>query len=246
MSVVSLARAEQGLKGVVGWNEESGSVDQKFSSNVEEDQEEVQSAQTKDHVGLWNGSLPLEVVQGWVLGQLSQQPVSTMRRCCYIELLLAATGKKPLPPCRAARAGGWLEQRTSVLLCATEGIRSNCLPRSWKLIVVVVMSCARCCYCLSGPRRIGECTGCVLRVESRGLYDGRARRWWEALRGELQGCSGNDAEAWQFQPGITSMLAAGGVSVDGSLKLKVPGWRLSKCQVSCTVAVYARLTSTTS
>lgn len=43
LSVINLACAEQSLERVVTGNDESGNVDEEFSSNVEEDEEEVKA-----------------------------------------------------------------------------------------------------------------------------------------------------------------------------------------------------------
>lgn len=68
LSVVSSARGEEGLQGVVAGKEETGKVDKEFASNIEEDQEEVDTDETQDHVDLGDGSLALQVVQDRVLG----------------------------------------------------------------------------------------------------------------------------------------------------------------------------------
>jgi len=70
LSVVSLADREQCFQGVVAWNDESGDVRKKLTSDVEEDEEEVECAQSEKGVNLGNRSLLLKVVQAWVLGKL--------------------------------------------------------------------------------------------------------------------------------------------------------------------------------
>ena len=70
MGVVSLRCAEQSLKGVVSRDDEASSVDQELASDVEEDESEVKSTDTKDEVHLWHRSLLLELVEGRILGQL--------------------------------------------------------------------------------------------------------------------------------------------------------------------------------
>jgi len=70
LSVINPAGTEQSAHGVVGRNDEAGSVHKELSSDVEEDQEEVQSTKAKDHVDLGHGSLLLEVVESIILRQL--------------------------------------------------------------------------------------------------------------------------------------------------------------------------------
>jgi len=70
LGVIGLASAEEGLKGVVGRDDEAGGVDKELSSNVEEDQEEVQGAEAEDDVDLGHIGLLLELLQLRVLGQL--------------------------------------------------------------------------------------------------------------------------------------------------------------------------------
>lgn len=70
VGVIGLARGEQSLERVVSWDDETSQVDEELSGNVEEDQEEVEGAETQDGVDLGNGALLLKVFEGRVLGQL--------------------------------------------------------------------------------------------------------------------------------------------------------------------------------
>lgn len=70
VGVIGLAGGEESLERVVAGDDETSEVDEELSSNVEEDQEEVESAETQDGVDLGDGGLLLEVVEGRVLGQL--------------------------------------------------------------------------------------------------------------------------------------------------------------------------------
>jgi hypothetical protein len=70
LGVIGLASAEEGLKGVVGRDDEAGGVDEELSSNVEEDQEEVQGTEAEDDVDLGHIGLLLKLLQLRVLGQL--------------------------------------------------------------------------------------------------------------------------------------------------------------------------------
>jgi hypothetical protein len=49
LGVIGLASAEEGLEGVVGRDDEAGGVDEELSSDVEEDQEEVQGTEAWEH-----------------------------------------------------------------------------------------------------------------------------------------------------------------------------------------------------
>lgn len=76
LSVVDLARGEQGLQRVVAGNDEASNIDKELSSNVEEDEEEIETGKAEDHVDLGDGGLLLKVVEGGVLGQLEHHIVS--------------------------------------------------------------------------------------------------------------------------------------------------------------------------
>ena len=67
---------EERLKRVVGRQREASSVDEKLSGDVEEDEDEVESAETEDDVDLRDGRLLLEVGEGWVFGELPGKKVS--------------------------------------------------------------------------------------------------------------------------------------------------------------------------
>ena len=76
LSVVNLACREEGVQRVVTRDDESGNVDKELSSNVEEDEEEVEAGKTEDHVYLGHGGLLLKVVEGGVFGQLEDNTIS--------------------------------------------------------------------------------------------------------------------------------------------------------------------------
>jgi len=76
LSVIRGTRSEEGLKGVVAGEKETGEVGEELASNVEEDEEEVDSDQTKDGVDLGDRGLTLKVVEDGVLGELSHRNVS--------------------------------------------------------------------------------------------------------------------------------------------------------------------------
>lgn len=70
LSVINLAGAKQGVQRVVAGDDKASNVDKELASNVEEDEEEVQAGETQDGVGLGDGGLLLEVVEGGVLAKL--------------------------------------------------------------------------------------------------------------------------------------------------------------------------------
>lgn len=76
LSVIRLSSCEKGVEGVVGGEDEASQVDKQLAGDVEEDQEGVDSSQTKDDVHLGDGSLALEVVEDRVLGELYRDLVS--------------------------------------------------------------------------------------------------------------------------------------------------------------------------
>lgn len=70
LSVIVLVLGEQGTEGVVSGDDEASQVGQELTTEVEDDEEEVEGSKTDDGVGLGDTSASLEVVQGGVLGQL--------------------------------------------------------------------------------------------------------------------------------------------------------------------------------
>jgi hypothetical protein len=72
LCVVDLACAEQGVERVVAGNDEAGNVDEEGAADVEEDQEEVDANKAENGVDLGDRRLPLQVVEGGVLGQLER------------------------------------------------------------------------------------------------------------------------------------------------------------------------------
>lgn len=81
LGVIRAARGEEGLERVVAGQEETGKVDEELASDVEEDQEEVNSDQAKDGVDLGDGGLSLQVVEHRVLGQLLEKYQSDKSSC---------------------------------------------------------------------------------------------------------------------------------------------------------------------
>jgi hypothetical protein len=76
LSVVDLGSGEQSVQRVVTGDDESSNVDKELASDVEEDEEEIEASEAEDGVGLRDGGLLLEVVEGGVLGKLENTAVS--------------------------------------------------------------------------------------------------------------------------------------------------------------------------
>ncbi len=70
LRIVILGIGEEGSEGVVSGNDEAGKVGEELATEVEDDEEEVKGADTDDGIGLGNADLPLQVVEGGILGQL--------------------------------------------------------------------------------------------------------------------------------------------------------------------------------
>jgi hypothetical protein len=70
LRIIRLAGREDGLHGPVGREHEASGVDEELAGDVEEDEEEVEGAETEHDVDLGDGGLRFEVVERWVLGEL--------------------------------------------------------------------------------------------------------------------------------------------------------------------------------
>lgn len=58
------------MKRVITRNQETGKVNQKLASNVEEDEEKVDPDKAEDGVDLGDGGLSFEIVEEGVFGEL--------------------------------------------------------------------------------------------------------------------------------------------------------------------------------
>jgi len=70
LSIIRLARTEECLERVVARNDKAGSIDEELSSDVEEDEEEIDSDEAEEGIDLGHAGLLLEVVEQRILGQL--------------------------------------------------------------------------------------------------------------------------------------------------------------------------------
>lgn len=71
LGIIRRARSEESIQGVVSRDEEARDVGQELTTQVEDDQEQVESTQADDGVGLRNTGGSLEVGDARVLGELS-------------------------------------------------------------------------------------------------------------------------------------------------------------------------------
>ena len=76
MSIIGFACAEQSLERIIARDDESGEVDEELSSNVEEDEEEIDGGDAEESVHLRDGGLLLKIVQRRVFGKLRRSNVS--------------------------------------------------------------------------------------------------------------------------------------------------------------------------
>ena len=68
LSVIRLGGAKQRFQAVIGRDDEACSVDEELASDVEEDEEKVESAEAENDVDLGHACLLLEIVESGVLG----------------------------------------------------------------------------------------------------------------------------------------------------------------------------------
>lgn len=81
LSVIARLGGEESLERVVGRNNETSGVDEELSGNVEEDEEEVEGAETENDVDLGDVGLLLKLLQLRVLGQLLVE-LGQVELCC--------------------------------------------------------------------------------------------------------------------------------------------------------------------
>ena len=70
LSIIRFADTEQGLHGIVSWDDEPSEVHKEFASNIEEDKEKVNSDKSEESVDFGYGSLFLKVIEHRVSRQL--------------------------------------------------------------------------------------------------------------------------------------------------------------------------------
>jgi len=70
LSIIGLSCAEQSFERVVSWNEKPGNVHEKFTSDIEEDKEEVNPNEAEESINFRDRCLLLEVVEHRVLRKL--------------------------------------------------------------------------------------------------------------------------------------------------------------------------------
>lgn len=70
LGVIFLVGREKGPQGVVPRDDEASEVGEELTTEVEDDEEEIEGGEADDGVGLGNASRLLEVIEGGVLGEL--------------------------------------------------------------------------------------------------------------------------------------------------------------------------------
>ena len=70
LRVVGFGGSEEGVERVVCGEGKASGIDQELAGNVKEDEEEVEGGDAQHHVDFGDAGLLLEVVQGWVFGEL--------------------------------------------------------------------------------------------------------------------------------------------------------------------------------
>lgn len=98
LGVILLRVGKQGAQRVVARNDEARKVCEELAANVENDEEEVESSEADDGIGLGNAQLLLEVVQGGVFGELCNSSVSTQGSIQGAAMPVAT--RKDEPPCQ--------------------------------------------------------------------------------------------------------------------------------------------------
>ena len=88
LSVILARGGEQSVHGVVARDDEAGHVGEKLATEVEDDEEEVESGEADEGVGLGDTALLLEVAQGGVLAQLQDATAVSNQRARSLRMKL--------------------------------------------------------------------------------------------------------------------------------------------------------------
>ena len=86
LSVILARGGEQSVHGVVAWDDKAGHVGEKLATEVEDDEEEVESGEADEGVGLGDTALLLEVAQGGVLAQLQDATAVSNQRAKFLRV----------------------------------------------------------------------------------------------------------------------------------------------------------------
>ena len=70
LSIIALARGEEGIHGIVSRDQKAGKVDKELARDVEEDQEEVNSSEAKEGIDFGHRCLLFKIVEHRILGEL--------------------------------------------------------------------------------------------------------------------------------------------------------------------------------
>ena len=125
------------MERVVGRECEASCVHEKLAADVEEDEEEVERAETEDDIDLGYGGLLLEVLERWVLGQLPRRnQYAAPNSSCSIKLTYRGW-RGDIAPCRHGQYFG---------MCAVcwDKAYFSCMPPPCDIFAVVrvVLGCS--------------------------------------------------------------------------------------------------------
>lgn len=73
LSIIDLACAEQSIQRVIPRDDEACEVHKELSTDIEEDQEKVDSDEAEEGIDLGDAGLLLEIVEGRVFGKLQNR-----------------------------------------------------------------------------------------------------------------------------------------------------------------------------
>lgn len=64
LRVINFTRTKQSVQRIVSWDEKAGKVNEKFSGDIEEYQEEIYSNETEKGIDFWHRCLFLKSIEG--------------------------------------------------------------------------------------------------------------------------------------------------------------------------------------
>ena len=76
LCIVRFADTEKCFQRIISGNDETSQINEKRPSNIEKDQEEVETDKAEEDINLRNTGLLLKIVESRILGQLSRESVN--------------------------------------------------------------------------------------------------------------------------------------------------------------------------
>jgi hypothetical protein len=70
LCIICGSSGQEGMEGIVAWDNKAGDVDQELACKIEEDQEEIGADNTHEGVDFGNRGLSLEFIEDRVFGEL--------------------------------------------------------------------------------------------------------------------------------------------------------------------------------